>query len=72
MLKQVQHDKNAKSFFVPVEDIRSNKYDLSISRYKEIVHTEIEYEKPDVIMNKILELEKGIEKDVEEIRGMMK
>ncbi|KAB2881545.1 SAM-dependent DNA methyltransferase [bacterium] len=73
IIKQWEKKKaSKKSFLVPVTDIRSNKYDLSISRYKEIVHTEIEYEKPDVIMNKILELEKGIEKDVEEIRGMMK
>ncbi|MCK6543006.1 type I restriction-modification system subunit M [bacterium] len=63
---------NQKFFKVTVSDIRANKYDLSISRYKEIVHTEIEYEKPDVIMNKIVELEKGIAMDVEEIREMMK
>jgi hypothetical protein len=31
----------------------------------------VEYEKPEVIMGKVLELEKEIEKDVEEIRGML-
>ncbi len=61
-----------KIVIVPVEDIRANKYDLSISRYKQIEHTEIEYEKPDVLMNKVLELEKEIAKDIEEIRGMVK
>ncbi len=63
--------KSEKSFLVPVADIRANKYDLSISRYKEIIHTEIEYEKPNAIMDKIQGLEKDIAKDIEEIRGMI-
>ena len=29
-----------KSFLVPVAEIRTNKYDLSINRYKEVVHEE--------------------------------
>ena len=35
-----------KCFFVAAEEIRANKYDLSISRYKQIEHKEIEYDKP--------------------------
>jgi hypothetical protein len=31
----------------------------------------VEYEKPEVIMGKVLELEKEIAKDVEEIREMI-
>ncbi len=65
-------ESSKKIVVVPVADIRANKYDLSISRYKEIEHTEIEYEKPDVIMDKVLELEKEIVRDIEEIKAMMK
>ncbi len=60
-----------KSLLVPVEEIRANKYDLSISRYKPIEHAEVEYEKPEVIMGKVLELEKEIAKEVEEIQEMI-
>jgi type I restriction enzyme M protein len=63
--------RNSKCFVVPVDEIRANKYDLSISRYKEIEHKEIEYEKPEVIMKKVLELEKEIAKDVEEVKNML-
>ena len=34
-------DRTAKAFFVPVQEIRDNKYDLSINRYKEIEHEEV-------------------------------
>ncbi|MBI3194676.1 MAG: N-6 DNA methylase [Ignavibacteriae bacterium] len=63
--------RNQKSFTVPVDEIRSNKYDLSISRYKQIEHKEIEYEKPEVIMKRVLALEEEISKDVDEIRKMI-
>jgi type I restriction enzyme M protein len=42
-----------KSFLVPVSEIRDNKYDLSINRYKEVVYEEKVYEKPDVIIEQI-------------------
>jgi type I restriction enzyme M protein len=67
----VTGDRKGKCFLVPAAEIRSNKYDLSISRYKEIDHKEIEYEKPDVIMAKVLELEKEISKDIDQIRTML-
>jgi len=60
-----------KCFLVPADEIRTNKYDLSISRYKEIEHTEIKYEKPGVIMQKVMRLEKEIENDIEAIKEMI-
>ncbi|MBU5349152.1 type I restriction-modification system subunit M [Paenibacillus lautus] len=48
------------SFFVPVDDIRANKYDLSINRYKEQVHEEISYAPPKQILKEISELEEEI------------
>jgi type I restriction enzyme M protein len=35
-----------KSFFVPVQEIRENDWDLSINRYKQIEYDEIEYDSP--------------------------
>ncbi len=61
-----------KSLLVPVEEIRANKYDLSISRYKPIEHAEVEYEKPEVIMGKVLQLEKEITSSINEIQEILK
>jgi type I restriction enzyme M protein len=63
--------RNSKWFNVPADKIRANKYDLSILRYKEIEHKEIEYEKPEAIMKKVLKLEKDIAKDIDEIKKML-
>ena len=46
-----------KSFLVPVADIHANNYDLSINRYKEVVYEQKLYEKPEVIIEQIEELD---------------
>lgn len=60
-------DRKAKCFFVPIEEIIKNDYDLSISKYKEIEYKEIKYEDPEKIKQKILDLEHQITKTLEEI-----
>ena len=62
---------SSKSLLVYVKEIKENKYDLSISRYKKIEYEEIEYEKPEIIMQKVLKLEKEIESDIENIKKML-
>lgn len=47
-----------RSFIIPIQEIRENKYDLSINRYKEIVHEAKTYEKPEVIIDQIQKLDK--------------
>jgi type I restriction enzyme M protein len=42
-----------KSFLVPVQEIRENKYDLSINRYKEVVYEEKSYAVPATIIAEI-------------------
>lgn len=54
------NDRKARSFFVPKSEILSNDYDLSINRYKDVVYDEILYDKPDVILARIEELENEI------------
>jgi type I restriction enzyme M protein len=51
--------KNPKGFFVPYQEIKDEKYDLSPSRYKEMVFEEIEYEKPSVILDRLIANEVG-------------
>lgn len=57
---------------VDVKEIRENKYDLSISRYKPIEYEEAVYEKPDVIMEKVLKYEAEIESEIKQIKKMIK
>jgi len=64
------NDRKAKSFFVPKDDIVENGYDLSINRYKEVVYDEVVYEKPDVILGKIEELENEIMVGIGELRAI--
>lgn len=60
------------SFFVDVEEIRENEYDLSINKYKEIVYEPVEYEPTEVILDKIDTLEKEIQKNMKELRELLK
>lgn len=52
-------DRTQKCFCVPRADIEAENYDLSLSRYKEDVFEEIEYEAPSVILDKLLKAEIG-------------
>lgn len=60
------------SFFVPKSEIEQNNYDLSINRYKEVVHEKIEYDKPDVILTRIDTLIADIAADTKKVREMLK
>jgi type I restriction enzyme M protein len=55
---ETQRTRTDKSFMVPVQEIRDNKYDLSINRYKQVVYEEKTYDKPTVIIKQIEELDK--------------
>ena len=45
------------SFMVPVAEIRENKYDLSINRYKEVIYEQKTYDRPDAIIAQIESLD---------------
>lgn len=68
----IEPTKEDKWFWVEKEDITSNDYDLLINKYKEIEYEEVVYEKPEVILNKLEELEKSILGDIAELKGMVK
>lgn len=57
------------SFLVPVEEIREKGYDLSINKYKEIEREKVEYEAPEVIMERIAALETEISEALNEFRN---
>lgn len=60
-----------KSFMVPVKEIRDNKYDLSINRYKEVVYEQKEYEIPSVIIAQIEQLDEERQVLLEGLKKML-
>ena len=56
---------------MPVDEIRENKYDLSINRYQEVVHKEEHYDPPKEILGKMKALEDDIQKGLDELEGTL-
>ncbi|MFA6301678.1 MAG: class I SAM-dependent DNA methyltransferase [Legionella sp.] len=75
--RQYKHDKGdfsnkkAKAFIVDKNDIANNKYELSINSYKEIEYTEVTYDAPLVIIDKLEALELDIQNDLKALRAML-
>jgi type I restriction enzyme M protein len=67
-----QRPRTAQSFCVPRADIAAQGYDLSINRYKEVVHEAVEQEHPLEILQKLKQLETEIQKGMAELEGMLK
>jgi type I restriction enzyme M protein len=59
------------SFLVPKADIVAQGYDLSLNRYKEIVHDEIEHREPLEIIADIETLEHEIAQGLVELKAML-
>ena len=53
MEKENPTDWKGKCFLVPISEINENGFGLSISHYKEIDYEEVQYEKPEIIIEKI-------------------
>ena len=70
--KENKRKKTDKSFFVPVKEIISNGYDLSMNRYKEVVHEEKTYDKPGIIIKKIRELDKERAEALKTLEALLK
>ena len=66
-----EKDRTARAFTVPKAEIVENKYDLSLNRYKEIVHEEVQYDPPKVILARLKTLEAEIARDLEELEAML-
>jgi type I restriction enzyme M protein len=60
-----------KSFMVPLADIQSNDYDLSINRYKEVIYEEVEYAAPKDIISEIKELDQQRADALKALEGLL-
>jgi type I restriction enzyme M protein len=59
------------SFCVPKVDIAAQGYDLSLNRYKEIVHEEVEHRAPGDILEELARIEAEIQQGMSELKGML-
>ncbi|MBF6236462.1 type I restriction-modification system subunit M [Nocardia otitidiscaviarum] len=59
------------SFCVPKADIAAQDYDLSLNRYKEIVHEEVEHRPPLDIIDELEQIEAEIQQGMSELKGML-
>lgn len=66
-----QNPRTAQSFTVPRDEIAAADYDLSLNRYKEVVHEAAEHRPPKEIIAELLKLEDEIAEGLRELEGML-
>ena len=70
--KEVDRKRTEQSFLVDKKEIVDNNYDLSINKYKEVVYEKVEYPPTSEILADIEELNKEIDKNLEELKALLK
>jgi type I restriction enzyme M protein len=63
--------RTAQSFCVPKADLVAQGYDLSLNRYKEVVHEEVAHRAPKEILGELANLEVEIQRGMKELEGML-
>jgi type I restriction enzyme M protein len=67
-----ERPRTAQSFCVPKADIAAAGYDLSLNRYKEVIHEEVEHRAPEDILTDLEKLEGEIQQGLKELQGMLR
>jgi type I restriction enzyme M protein len=67
-----ERPRTVQSFSVPKVDIVAQGYDLSLNRYKEIVHEEIVHRAPKEIVAELAKLEDDIQRGLQELEAMLR
>lgn len=66
-----ERERTARSFCVAKADIAAQGYDLSLNRYKEVVHEAAEHRPPKEILAKLQTLEEEIQRGMKELEGLL-
>lgn len=69
--KERERPRTAQSFCVPRADIAAQGYDLSLNRYKEMVHEVTAHRPPKEILAELVTLEKDIKRGMKELEEML-
>jgi type I restriction enzyme M protein len=68
---EVKRSRSEQSFVVPKAELEGQSYDLSISRYKEVAHPEVDYRPPAEILAELKRMEAEIEAGITELEAML-
>jgi type I restriction enzyme M protein len=63
--------RTAQSFCVPQADLVGQGYDLSLNRYKEVVHAEVTHRPPRELLADLAELEMEIQQGIDQLKVML-
>lgn len=63
--------RTAQSFCIPKAEIAGQGYDLSLNRYKEVVHEDVEHRSPQEILADLARLEDEIQQGMKELDGLL-
>ncbi len=68
---ELERPRTTQSFCVPRADIEAAGYDLSLNRYKEVEHKEVDYPAPKEIIAELRAIEADISKGLDELEDML-
>lgn len=68
---EVQRRRTNKSFLVPFEEIKANDWDLSVNRYKQMEYAEVEYARPETLIEEIAEIDRERMELLENLKKML-
>jgi type I restriction enzyme M protein len=68
---EVDRSRAEQSFCVPKADIVAQGYDLSVNRYKEVIHEEVEHRPPLEILADLATIEDDIQQGLKELEDML-
>lgn len=70
--REAERPRSAQSFRIPKSDIQNQGYDLSLNRYREVVHAEIAHRPPIEILASLGKIEAEIQHGMKELEGVLK
>lgn len=68
---EAERPRTAQSFCVPKAEIATNGYDLSLNRYKQVVHEAVDHVPPEEILALLAELETKIQQGMKDLEEML-
>ena len=68
---EADRSRKDQSFFVPVDEIRANDYDLTFNKYKEVERKVVEYDAPETILAHIDDLQQQIAEGLNNLKSII-
>jgi type I restriction enzyme M protein len=69
---RAEYNQLSRQFWVRMEQVKDNKFDLSASRYRQVVGDEVFYETPKITLERLTQLEHVMESEIQELERLLK